>query len=319
MITFLSGGTGTPKLIQGFRRIIDDSEIAVIANSADDIWMYGLYISPDIDTLIYLFSGLLDEDKHWGVEEDSFYTLDFLRELEDNTWFNLGDKDLGLHLFRTKKMEEGYNQREIIQEISKKLGIRATILPSTNSHIETRIVTSNDKDIHFQEFWVKHRGEISIKKVYFQGIETAKIPAEIIQILEKSELVIVGPSNPITSIKPILKLKEIRKWLEINREKCWVISPIIGNKPISGPTSKLMTIENLETSPIEIARIYKKLCKTIVIDVTDKNLQEIIRKETGMNVITENILFKNVNIAQKLAETILDKGLNNSMNFKSQI
>jgi LPPG:FO 2-phospho-L-lactate transferase len=317
MITFLSGGTGTPKLIQGFRKIIDDSDIAVIANSADDIWMYGLYISPDVDTLIYLFGGLLDEDKHWGIEGDSFYTIDFLRELENNTWFNLGDKDLGLHLFRTKKMGEGYNQFEIIQEISKKLDIKATILPSTNSHIETRIITYNDEDIHFQEFWVKHRGKIKIKKVYFQGIEEAIIPDEIIQTLEKSKLVIVGPSNPITSIKPILNLKEIRRWMENNREKCWVVSPIIGNKPISGPTSKLMTIEKLETSPIEIARIYEKLCKTIVIDVSDKNLEEKIRKETNMDVITEEILFKDVKIAKKLANTILDIGLKDKMNFKS--
>ncbi len=317
MITFLSGGTGTPKLIQGFRKIIDDSDIAVIANSADDIWMYGLYISPDIDTLIYLFSGFLDEDKHWGIKEDSFHTIEFLRKFEKNTWFNLGDKDLGLHLFRTKKMGEGYNQCEIIREISKKLGIRATILPSTNSHIETRIITTNDEDIHFQEFWVKHRGEIAIKKVYFKGIESAKIPAEIIQTLEKSKLVIVGPSNPITSIKPILELREIRRWMEKNREKCWVISPIIGSKPISGPTSKLMTIENLETSSIEIARIYEKLCKTIVIDVSDKNLQETIKEETNMNVIVEDILFKDVKIAENLARTVLDKGLNDAMNSKS--
>ena len=317
MITFLSGGTGTPKLIQGFRRIIDDTEIAVIANSADNIWMYGLYISPDVDTLIYLFSGLLDENKYWGIKEDSFYTIEFLNKFEENTWFNLGDKDLGLHLFRTKKMKEVYNQYKITQEISKKLGIRATILPSTNNHIETRIITSNDEDIHFQEFWVKYRGNISIKKVYFKGIENAVIPIETIQILERSKLVIIGPSNPITSIKPILELKEIRKWMEKNRDKCWIISPIIGNKPISGPTSKLMIIENLETSPIEIARIYEKLCKTIVIDVSDRNLEEIIRKETNMDVITEDILFKDVKIAKNLAKTILDKGLNKTISFES--
>jgi len=310
MITFLSGGTGTPKLIQGFRKIIDDSKIAVIANSADNIWMYGLYISPDVDTLTYLFSEFLDEEKYWGIKGDSFHTLDFLRGLEETTWFNLGDKDLGLHLFRTKKMEEGYNQFEIIQEISKKLGIEATILPSANSHIETRIITVNDEDIHFQEFWVKHRGDIEIKKVYFQGIESALIPIELVQTLEKSELVIIGPSNPITSIKPILQIKEIRRWFENNRKKCWVISPIIGNKPVSGPTSKLMTVENLETSPIEIARIYEKFCNTIVIDKSDKNLQEIIEKKTDMNVIVEDILFKDVKIAKKLAKTILDKGFN---------
>ena len=308
MITFLSGGTGTPKLLRGFREIIDDSEIAVIANSADNIWMYGLYISPDVDTLIYLFSEILDEEKYWGIEGDSFHTLNFLRELEE-TWFNLGDKDLGLHLFRTKKIEEGYNQFEIIQEISKKLDIKATILPSTNSHVETRIITANNENIHFQEFWVKYRGDIEIKKVYFQGIESASIPIELLQTLDKSELVIIGPSNPITSIKPIIQLKEIRRWFENNKEKCWVISPIIGNKPVSGPTSKLMTVENLETSPVEIARIYEKLCNTIVIDKSDENLQEIIEKETNINVIVEDILFKDVKIAKKLAKTILDKGL----------
>jgi len=176
MITFLSGGTGTPKLINGFREIIEDKDITIIANSADDIWLYGLYISPDIDTILYLFSNLLDEEKFWGIKDDSFETLEFMNKYGEKIWFNLGDKDLALHLSRLRMMGEGFKHSEIIQKIADQLKISAKIIPSSDEHIETRIITKEGKDIHFQEFWVKHRGKVQIEKVEHFYLSCRSIP-----------------------------------------------------------------------------------------------------------------------------------------------
>ncbi|MHA2357200.1 MAG: 2-phospho-L-lactate transferase [Candidatus Heimdallarchaeaceae archaeon] len=308
MITFLSGGTGTPKLIQGFRQLITDNEIAVITNSADDIWLYGLYISPDLDTIIYLFSGLLDEGKYWGIENDSFHTLNFLKKIEKEIWFNLGDKDLAIHLYRTKKIKEEKSLSQITFDITKNLNINARIFPSSENHIETRIITKDGKDIHFQEFWVKHKGKIPIERVYFKDIETAKVPEQVLQVLDDSEIVIIGPSNPITSIGPIIKIKAIRNWLMKNKDKCIAISPVIGEKPVSGPTAELMKAEGRESTPLGVAEIYKDLCTLFIIDSQDKDKAKEIEKKTELNVEAKDILFHDVEIARKLAKYILNRG-----------
>jgi len=308
MITFLSGGTGTPKLIQGFRQIIDDNEIAVITNSADDVWLYGLYISPDIDTILYLFSGILDEEKYWGIKNDSFHTLSFLKNIEKEIWFNLGDKDLAIHLYRTKKLQEGEILSQITLDIAKSFQIDAKIYPSSENHIETRIITKDGQDIHFQEFWVKYKGKMPIERVYIKDIETAKVPEEVIQTLEDSDIVIIGPSNPITSIGPIIKIETIRNWLKNNKDKCIAICPVIGEKPVSGPTAELMKAESKESTPLGVAQIYKDLCTLFIIDSQDQEKAKEIEKKTGLKVEAKNILFNDIEIARDLAKYILKRG-----------
>ncbi|MHA1953631.1 MAG: 2-phospho-L-lactate transferase [Candidatus Heimdallarchaeaceae archaeon] len=308
MITFLAGGTGTPKLIQGFREILNDKDIAVIANSADDIWLYGLYISPDIDTILYLFSGLLDEEKYWGIKKDTFQTLDFLKKYNEDIWFNLGDKDLALHLFRTKRLREGEKLSLIVNQATKQLGISAKIFPSSEKHIETRIVTKEGEDIHFQEFWVKHRGNVSIDKVYIKGIEEAIVPSGVLETLDESEMVIIGPSNPITSIGPIVEIDQIRRWFQNNKEKCIAISPVVGGSPLSGPTAELMKAENRESTALGVAQMYKTLCSCFIVDNQDKGRISEIEQQTGLIVEAQDIIFKDIDVAKNLAKYILQRG-----------
>lgn len=307
MITFLSGGTGTPKLIQGFRKIIDDNNLAIIANSADNIWIYGLYISPDIDTIIYLFSDQLDIEKYWGVKNETFLTLSSLNSYGFDTWFKLGDKDLGLHMTRTHKMQMGYKQSEIIDYVRDELSIEAKIFPSSENHIETRIITDKNEDIHFQEFWVKNKGKTAIKDIYVKNVENAVFPEAAKNELDNSELIIIGPSNPITSIGPMTEIKQFHDILEKNKNKCIAISPIIRDKPISGPTEKLMKTRNLEVSPLGIAKLYNDICSTIIIHETDGIFKQEIENETNLEVIEQNILFTNDEVSQKLASFILKR------------
>lgn len=305
MITFLSGGTGTPKLIQGFRSVIKDENLSVIANTADNISLYNFYICPDVDTLLFLFSNILDEEKFWGIENDSFIIMDYLKELGEQIWFNLGDKDIAFQILRSIKMREGYGQSEITRELSSKMNIKAHVIPATDNHIETRIITTDNQDIHFQEYWVKNRGKINIKRVYIKGLDSAKVPKEILFKLENSDLIIIGPSNPITSIGPILKLDQIRKTLQKNKKRCLSISPVIGSSPISGPTQELMRAEGKDSTPLEVALMYKDICETFIIHETDKEMILEIEKQTGLKVIAENILFSDKKIAEHLAKKIL--------------
>ena len=305
MITFLSGGTGTPKLIQGFRRIINDNQINIIANSADDIWINGLYVSPDVDTILYLFSGLLDVSKHWGIKGDTYITSDFLNQIDSKSWFSLGDKDLAIHLYRTQKIREGMKLSEITRCLCEKLDINANILPCSDNHIETRIITEEGDDIHFQEFWVKLKGKVNIKDVYIKHIEIAEVPDKLLENLEQSDLVIIGPSNPITSIGPIIKIKEINNWMKRNREKCIAISPIIGKKALSGPAAQLMKAKGYEVTALGVSEIYKDLISTFFIDQKDSAEIGKITQTTGIETLAENIVFKSEIDATELSKIIL--------------
>jgi LPPG:FO 2-phospho-L-lactate transferase len=305
MITFLSGGTGTPKLIQGFRTILSDENLSVIVNTADDIWLSGIYISPDVDTILYLFSDLLDEKKFWGIKNDTFNALRMLHLLGFPSWFNLGDQDLAINLFRTRMMQKGHSQENIVKTLSNLLNIKSIIIPCTNSHIESRIITEKKGDIHFQEFWVKYKAKVNIKQVYIKNLEGAEIPETVRSIIEKSELIIIGPSNPVTSIGPIIRNKEIAELLKKHKEKTIAISPLIGNKPVSGPTEMLMKAEGLETTSIGIAEIYKDYCSCLIIDNADSDMINQIQNKAGLEVLSEEILFKSTQDASRLAYAIL--------------
>ncbi len=307
MITFLSGGTGTPKLIQGFRRIINDNQINIIANSADDIWINGLYVSPDVDTNLYLFSGLLDVSKYWGIKGDTYITSDFLNQIDSKNWFSLGDKDLAIHLYRTQKIREGMKLSEITRGLCEKLDIDANILPCSDNHIETRIITKEGNDIHFQEFWVKLKGKVNIEDIYIKQIEIAEVPDNLLENLEQSDLVIIGPSNPITSIGPIIKIKEINNWMKKNREKCIAISPIIGKTAISGPATQLMKAKGYEVTALGVSEIYKDLISTFIIDRSDSAEIEKITQTTGIETLAENIVFKSEADATELSKIILKR------------
>ena len=307
MITFLSGGTGTPKLIQGFRTILSDKHLSVIVNTADDIWLSGIYISPDVDTILYLFGGLLDENKFWVIKSDTFNTLKMLRLLGFPSWFNLGDQDLAVNLFRTLMIQKGHSQEGIVKTLSSLLNIKSTIIPCTNNHIESRIITEKKGDIHFQEFWVKYKAKVSIKKVYIKNLENAEIPEAVRSSIKKSELIIIGPSNPVTSIGPIIRINEIAELLKEHKDKTIAISPLIGNKPVSGPTEMLMKAEGLESTPMGIAEIYKDYCSCLIIDNTDSAMINKIQDKTGLEILLEEILFRDTQDASRLACSILKR------------
>lgn len=294
----LSGGTGTPKLLQGMRLIIPDEEITVIVNTAEDIMVSGNLVTPDLDTVLYLFSGQLDDTKWWGIKNDTFHTYQALKKMGINEKLMIGDADRAAHIFRSELMRKGASLTESTGQLSSMLGIKARILPMCDEKVDTMIETPHGL-MHFQDFWVGARGEPDIHGLHIEGIERAKPTKDVLEALSSEESVIIGPSNPITSIGPILALKGMRKILE--RKKVIAVSPIIGGAPVSGPAGKLMAASGFPVSSGGVAECYGGLLDILVIDWRDA----VGEKDFRVRTLRYDTMMTSVEKSKALAKNIL--------------
>ncbi|MGI0033534.1 MAG: 2-phospho-L-lactate transferase [Nitrososphaeraceae archaeon] len=301
MITLLAGGTGSVKLARGISKMRDD--LTVISNIADNIWFHGLYICPDIDTITYGLAYILDKKRGWGVMDDSFMFMEQMIKLGQDYWFKIGDKDLALHIVRTNFLNKGKSLSWITEWIRKKFAISSRIIPASDDHVETRIETSQG-EMHIQEFWVKNHAELDITYIRYKGIETATANSRAVESIKNSELVIIAPGNPISSIGPIISLPIIRKELESKKDSVIAVSPIVGNSPLSGPASKYMQVMGMESSAFGIASYYKDIASNLVISRMDDEYQYKINK-LGINVYKTNIVMQNLQDEITLSNYIL--------------
>jgi len=301
LITLLAGGTGSVKIARGLSKTADD--LIVIPNIADNIWLHGLYICPDIDTITYGLAGILDKGRGWGVKDDTFVFMEQMKKLGQDYWFKIGDKDLALHIVRTKFLNAGKSLSWITELIRIKLSISTSIVPASDDHVETRIETSQG-EMHIQEFWVKNHAELDISYIRYNGIETATANSRAVESIKNSELVIIAPGNPISSIGPIISLPIIRKELESKKDSVIAVSPIVGNSPLSGPASKYMQVMGMESSAFGIASYYKDIASNLVISRMDDEYQYKINK-LGINVYKTNIVMQNLQDEITLSNYIL--------------
>ena len=301
LITILAGGSGSVKLVRGLAT--HRSDINVITNVGDNYWLYGMYICPDIDTITYGLSDLLDQDKGWGIKKDTF---GFLRQMEifgEETWFRIGDRDTATHLTRTNMLKNGKSLSEITKWLSEKFSIEIKIIPITDNTVETRIITDKG-DLHLQEFWVKHRGMDEVKGIEYQGADKARPNPDAVSAIHDSNLVVIAPGNPLTSIGPMLAIKGIRKELAKKKDKVVAVSPIIGNAAISGPTGKYMEAAGIEVSAVGIAKMYADVCSNLFIDTKDrKQIKQI--ESLNINVHDTKIKMTNKQAEDALGASIL--------------
>jgi LPPG:FO 2-phospho-L-lactate transferase len=267
MITFLSGGTGTPKLLWGMRDLLKDTELAVVVNTAEDIWMSGNHLSPDIDTLIYLCAGLIDTSTWWGIRGDTFCTHETLHRLGHDEFLAIGDRDRATHILRGELLRQGSNLTDSTAILCKKFGVQLPILPMTDVPVASMISTTAG-EIHFQEFWVRHRGIIPISGVHRRSKVPPVTTSEVRVTLERSDAVIIGPSNPVTSIMPILECPGVRE--SIKGKMVIAVSPFIGHKPVSGPAESLMKAWGKEPSSRGTYDLYRDLNPVFVQDIRDE-------------------------------------------------
>jgi len=305
MITILSGGTGGRRLFEGFLKVHSPKEINVIANTADDIEIYGLHISPDLDSLLYAAAGIIDDERGWGIKDDTFNFHSMItRLIPTYSWFNIGDRDLAIHVIRTNLLRNGMTLTQVTAFLCNKFNIHCNIIPMSDDRVTTYIFDGVLKR-HFQEFWVLYRAEMPIKAVIFDNIENAKPSEKAIDAIISSNLIIIGPSNPITSINPILSLKGFRNLIADSDALKIAVSPIIGNAPFSGPAGKLMQSLGIEVSSYGVATVYKDLIDYIIIDENDPNEERI--KELGIETLKTNISLKTIEDRKRLANIILEK------------
>lgn len=304
MITVLAGGTGSVKIIRGFASR-QEEELTVVSNVGDNIWLHGLYVCPDIDTVLYGLAGILSS-RGWGIEADSFSFLDQMEKLQQEVWFKLGDRDIATHLLRTAMIRQGRKLSEITDWMRKKYSVSTKIYPATDSELETIIITDK-RPMHIQEFWVKYHGDPQITDIRYNGAENATANPELTNSLKNSDLIVIAPGNPVSSINPILMVKEIREQLKKSRQKVVAVSPLIGERAISGPAIKFMKAMKLTDSAFGVANFYSDIVGNFVIDSRDSIISSKI-ESLDMNVFHTDIVMRDLIDEKRLSSFI--KSLN---------
>ena len=303
MIVVLTGGTGGAKFIDGLRQVIPPEEITIIVNTGDDLEWWGLYVSPDLDSITYVLAGLLSKERGWGVKGDTFYCLQAMGELGQPIWFHVGDRDLAVHLLRSKLLTQGKTLAEATLEIAAKLGVQARILPMSNSRVETRIGTPIG-ELSFQEYFVQRWYQDPVNSVRFAGIANAEPAPGVIEAIQSASAVVIAPSNPITSIGPILSVPGILNALRETRAPVLAISPIIGGAAVSGPAGILMAAKELPISIAGVAQAYQDFLKILVVDTRDAKAAKQLQ-HSGLVVHAANTLMRTKDEKVELARTVL--------------
>lgn len=300
-LTLLAGGSGAAKFIDGLTQIVPQKNITIICNTGDDIELFGLHISPDVDTITYLLAGIFDKKRGWALKGDSFNALKQLSKFGFPSWFNLGDKDIALHIYRSNLLRCGKTLSQATKIICDALGVTAKILPMTNEKVTTHIHTGKTI-LHFQEFFVRDKWRVPVKSVRYSGAKNAKPAPSVLSAIRDADAVIICPSNPVTSIGPILAVHGIREALRKTKAKRIAVSPFIGKQSFSGPAAKLMRACGYESSSRGLLEFYNENIDMLVAYKEDTPLFKISGKnkvfftDTRMDSSVQKI---------KLAKTII--------------
>ena len=303
MLVLLTGGTGGAKLVQGVCNEVDPARLTIICNTADDFILHGLHISPDLDTILYTLAGLSDATKGWGVEGDTFTVLNQLEKLGGEAWFKLGDKDIATHITRTRLLREGFTLTAVTERLRKMLDVQSTILPMSNDRIESRVETS-EGEISFQEYFVKRRWQPEVKQVFYAGIELSRPAPGLIQAIRGASGIVICPSNPVTSIGPVLAVPGILDTLKKATASIVAISPLLGERAITGPAHKLMAAQGMEPSALGVAKAYADFLDTIIVDRQDEKVAGKIM-ELGIEVVRSSIIMSSLDDKRRLARQAL--------------
>jgi LPPG:FO 2-phospho-L-lactate transferase len=303
MLVVLTGGTGGAKLIKGLSHEVDATELTVICNTADDFVLHGLNVSPDLDTVMYTLAGMSDSAKGWGIQDDTFGVLAQLEKLGAEAWFKLGDRDIATHIIRTHLLRAGLRLSDVTDRLRTHLGVKTRILPMSDDDIETRIETS-EADISFQEYFVKQRWQPEVKKVFYAGVEKSRAAPGVLAAICDAEKIVICPSNPVTSIGPILAIPGVRNALTETKAPVVGVSPMIGESAISGPAHKLMAAQGMNPSAFGVAKSYADLLDWFVIDPKDERLRDKI-EALGIKVVATSVVMKTLDDKRRLAREVL--------------
>jgi len=303
MICVLSGGTGGAKFVDGLRQVMPAEDLTIVVNTGDDLLWWGLYVSPDIDSITYVLSGMLSRERGWGVKGDTFLCLQAMGQLGEPTWFHTGDRDLAMHILRSRLLAEGKTLLEATKIICDKLGVKARVLPMSNSRVETRVDTPIG-ELSFEEYFVQRWYQDPVNSVRFAGATEAEPAPGVIDAIVSADAVLIAPSNPVTSIGPILAVPGIRDALTRAKGKIAAVSPIVGNAPVAGPAGILMQAQGLQCSIAGVAKAYEDFLDVLVCDTRDARAAEAMHS-SGLRVECMQTIMRSAEDKANLAREVL--------------
>ena len=297
-VVVLAGGLGGSRFARALTETLAPSEVTVVGNVGDDLEIAGLHVSPDLDTILYTLAGVLDEEKGWGRAGETWNARHAATELGEETWFQLGDRDLGLHLARTEALRRGEPLSAVTTRLARVFGIETTLLPATDDRLRTWIATPAG-EFTFQEWFVRRQHRDEVDDVRFEGAEQAAAAPGVLAALEAADLIAIAPSNPFVSIGPILAVAEIRGALQQRRVPAVAVSPLIGGRTVRGPADRMLARLAGGTGPAHVTRCYQGLIDALVIDEADAD------EEAGIRTIVTRTLMSDADARRRLAEAVL--------------
>lgn len=318
MITCLAGGVGAARLLAGLIRVVPPEQLTAVVNVGDDLVLHGLHISPDLDTVTYTLADAIDPETGWGLRDETWNARAMLERYGGISWFGLGDRDLGTHLYRTQRLAEGADLATVTAEITRAWGLGLTVLPATGDPLRTMVTLAADDEpgpgspglaagteIGFQEYFVQRHHGVPVASLRFAGAESARPAPGVLEAVTDAETLVVAPSNPLVSIAPVLAVGGLREAVAARRETTVAVSPIVAGGAIKGPAARMMTELGHEASVVGIARLYAPLAATLVVDEADAALAPAVEAE-GMRCVVAPTIMTDPEAAAALATTVLD-------------
>ena len=298
-VALLSGGTGGARLATGLAGVMPAEDLSIVANTADDDEFWGLLVSPDVDAILYRLAGVFNDATGFGVRDDTFHAQAMLGSLGEQTWFQLGDRDIGVHLLRATLLRGGLRLTEAVAHLARSFGIRASVIPMSDDPVRTRIQTDAG-ELSMQEWFVGERCAPTVRGIRLAGIDAARPSPEAVAAVINAEAVIIGPSNPLLSVDPILAVLGD----ELDRERVTVVSPVVGGRSLKGPTVDMLREMGEEANTLGVARRYASIAATIVIARIDVATLEPIRS-LGMRARVDDIVMDGTDGERRLAASLL--------------
>lgn len=303
MIAVLSGGVGAARLLASLSKVVNPLELTAVVNVGDDLVLNGLTICPDLDTICYTLAGLNNDELGWGLRGETWRVMKELDAIGGAAWFQLGDRDLATHLYRSQRILEGATKTEVTDELCQRFGVVARLLPVTNDVVATEFDTTIGR-LSFQEYFVRHHHDVEVTSIDVVGADAARPTSEVIDALIKASRIVIAPSNPLISIDPILQIPGIRTIIEQRRDDVIAVSPIINGEALKGPAGRLLAELGHVSSCVGVADFYEGLVGTWIIDEADADHELTLRKR-GVNVVVTTTIMADAENALRLAQAIL--------------
>ena len=302
-VTVLSGGVGGARFLRGIVAVVDPGNVAIVGNVADDIEILGLHVSPDLDSVLYALAGVADDERGWGRSGETWQALGTVGELGGENWFQLGDRDIGLHLVRTQLLREGISLSEATRRLAAAFGLRCSLLPATDDPLRTFLETP-EGTFPFQTWFVQRGHRDEADAVHYAGAPDARPAPGVVEAIERADVIVFAPSNPYVSIGPILAVDGIRAAVEARRVPCVAVSPLIGGKAVKGPADRMLARIAGGTSPADVAACYAGLIDALVIDEADEG--QLAELPPGVRGVVTKTLMSDAAATRRLAQDVLD-------------